>query len=147
MNAKKWILVVVSAAIARRYPVLWTAVLFAAVPVLLRAGSSPVGGVLLLPVGDAGIRCVPVIGAAVFVSSLLGLLKYGSRDELLAYVLWVVTFVSAAVLGIVMVEAFGPPRQWSGSLRLPGVVLLHCCAGTMLGVAIRAASLTSRRLH
>jgi hypothetical protein len=147
MNGKKWIFAAFSAATARRYPVLWTAVLFATVPVLLRAGSSPVGGVLMLTVGHTGLRCVPFMGVAVFVSSLVGLLKYGSRDELLAYVLWVVTFVSAAVLGIVMVEAFGSPRQWSGSLRLPGVVLLHYCAGTMLGLVIRAASLTNRRLH
>lgn len=138
-------LAAVSAATARRYPVLWTAVLFAAMPVLLRAASSPIAGVLLLTVGEAAIRCVPLLGASVFLSSLVGFLKYGSLDEVLAYTLWVVTFVSTAVLGIVMLEAFSPPRQWSGSLLLPGVVLLHCCAGMMLGVCIRVASLSRRK--
>lgn len=137
----------VSATTARRYPVLWTAVFFALIPVLLRAGSSPVGGVLRLTIGDSGVRCVPFIGAAVFVSSLFGFIKYGSRAELLAYALWVVTFISTAVLGIVMLEAFSPPGQWSGSLLLPGVVVLHSCAGTMLGVVIRVARHTSRLMR
>jgi hypothetical protein len=140
-------LAAVSATAARRYPVLWTAVLFAVIPVLLRAGSSPVAGVLRLTVGDVGVRCVPFIGAAVFVSSLVGFLKYGSRNELLAYALWMLTFVSTAVLGIVMLEAFSPPRQWSGSLLLPGVVVLHSCAGTMLGAVIRIASFSNRKLR
>lgn len=110
--------------------------LLAVVPVLLRAGSAPTGGVLFLTVGSWGIRCVPLMGAAVLVSSFVGFLKYGSRADLPAYGLWVLTFVSVAILGIVMFEAFSLPCQWSGSLQLPGVVLITCAAGTLAGAAV-----------
>ncbi|PTR33832.1 hypothetical protein C8J98_10217 [Luteibacter sp. OK325] len=127
----------VSAAMVRRYPAPWTALTFAAVPVLLRCVSSHVGGALLLCVGHDGFRSTLVVGAAVFALSFVGFLKYSSRAELLAYALWVVTFLSVAVLGIVMFEAFGPPEQWSGSLSLPAMVVMSCCAGVISGAVLR----------
>jgi hypothetical protein len=142
---KKSMIAAVSAAMVRRYPAPWTALTFAAVPVLLRCVSSHVGGALLLCVGHDGFRSTVVVGAAVFALSFVGFLKYSSRAELLAYALWLVTFLSVAVLGIVMFEAFGPPEQWSGSLSLPAMVLLSCCAGVLSGAAIRGALLCRSR--
>jgi len=138
MNGKNWLLAAVSATLTRRYPAPWTALLFAALPVLLRFGSAQVGGSLLLCVGDEGVRCAPFIGAAAFLASLIGFLKYGSRGDALAYGLWVVTFLSVAVLGIVMFEAFSAPEQWSGSLALPGIVVLGSGAGIAVGACLRA---------
>lgn len=138
---KKSMIAAVSAALVRRYPAPWTALVFAAVPVLLRCVSLHVEGALLLCVGHDGYRSTPVVGAAVFALSVVGFLKYSSRAEFLAYVLWLATFLSVAVLGIVMFEAFGPPEQWSGSLSLPAWVALSCCAGVISGAALRCALL------
>lgn len=138
MNGKNWLLAAVSASMTRRYPAPWTALLFATLPVLLRFGSAQVGGSLLLCVGDEGVRCAPVIGAAAFLASVIGFLKYASRGEALAYGLWVVTFLSVAVLGIVMFEAFSAPEQWSGSLMLPGIVVLGSGAGMVFGACLVA---------
>jgi hypothetical protein len=137
---KKFVLTAVSAVSAKRYPVPWTAVLFAVLPVFLRVGSSYGNGTLLFTFAGMGVRAVPFMEAAVFLASLVGFLKYGSRGHVLAYALWVVTFLSVAVLGIVMFEAFSQPWEWSGSLLLPGGVVLSCCAGMMSGAGIRIAS-------
>src|ERR1700754_3493257 len=108
MNRKKWISGAMSVATARRYPALWTAVTFAGVPVLLRCGSSLAEGALLLVLGQVSIEAVPLMAIAAFVPGMVGFLKYGSRSHVLAYALWVATFLSVAVLGIVMFEAFSP---------------------------------------
>jgi hypothetical protein len=136
---KKSMTAAVPVAMARRYPAPWTALLFAAVPVLLRCVSSYDEGALLLCVGHDGFRSGPIVGTVVFALSFFGFLRYGSRAELLAYVLWVVTFLSVAVLGIVMFEAFGPPEQWSGSLSLPAMIVLSCSAGVISGAALKIA--------
>lgn len=120
----------------RRYPVLWTATLFAAVPVLLRSASSLVERRLLLALGDVEIECAPFIASAAFLPGVVGFLKYGSRGHVLAYALWVATFLSAAVLGIVMFEAFSPPGEWSGSLALPVLVVKHCFIGVAVGAVV-----------
>jgi hypothetical protein len=136
---KKSMIAAVSAALVRRYPAPWTAPMFAAVPVLLRCVSSYDGGSLLLCVGHDGFRSSPIVGAAVFALSFVGFLKYSSRTEFLAYVLWLATFLSVTLLGIVMFEAFGPPEQWSGSLSLPATVLLGSSAGVTAGALFKAA--------
>jgi hypothetical protein len=136
---KKPVFTAISVACAKRYPPLWTAVLFAVLPVLLRVGSSYGNGTLLFTFADTGVRTVPFIEAAVFVSGLVGFLKYGSHEHVLAYALWVAAFLSVAVLGIVMFEAFSPLGEWSGSLLLPGVVALSCGAGMVSGAGIRIA--------
>jgi hypothetical protein len=136
---KKPVFTAISVACAKRYPPLWTAVLFAVLPVLLRVGSSYGNGTLLFTFAGMGVRAVPFMEVAVFLASLVGFLKYGSHGHVLAYALWVVTFLSVAVLGIVMFEAFSPPWEWSGSLLLPAVVALSCCAGMMSGAGIRVA--------
>lgn len=146
MNGKNWILAAVSAALVRRYPAPWTALMFAAVPVLLRCVSFYAEGALLLCVGHDGFRSTPVVGAAVFALSFVGFLKYGSRTELLAFALWLLTFLSVTVLGIVMFEAFGPPAQWSGSLSLPSMVALTCGTGVLAGAALRTVLFCSRRI-
>jgi hypothetical protein len=146
MNWKKWIHTAASIAMARRYPVPWTAALFAAVPVLLRSASSLVEGGFLLDLGDMDIPCAPFIGSAGFAPGVIGFLKYGSRDHLLAYILWLVTFLSVAVLGIVMFEAFSPPREWSGSLALPRLIAESCCVGVMVGAALGRTPSYRRRI-
>jgi len=134
---KKSMTAAISVAMMRRYPAPWTALLFAVVPVLLRCVSSYDEGALLLCVGHDGFRSGPIVGAAVFALSFVGFLRYGSRAEVLAYVLWVVTFLSVAVLGIVLFEAFAPPEQWSGSLSLPATVAMSCAAGVLSGGALK----------
>ena len=146
MNWKKWTSVAASTATARRYPVLWTATLFAAVPVLLRSASSLVERRLLLALGDAEFECAPFIASAAFVPGVIGFLKYGSRGHVLAYALWVVTFLSVAVLGIVMFEAFSPPREWSGSLALPALIVKHCFIGIVAGAAMLRIPWYRRRI-
>ncbi|WP_213947650.1 hypothetical protein [Luteibacter sp. dw_328] len=141
---KKSMIAAVSAALVRRYPAPWTALMFAVVPVLLRCVSSYDGGALLVCVGHDGFRSAPAVGAVVFALSFVGFLKYSSLTDLLAYALWLVTFLSVAILGIVMFEAFGPPEQWSGSLSLPATVVLSCCAGVISGALLRAAFLFCR---
>ena len=126
MNSKK----------GKSYPVLGTAVLFAAFPVLARMGSSYVEGQLLMDTVCRGVRSMPVMALVVFLPSVVGFLKYASRSHLLAYALWVATYLSVAVLGIVMFEAFSPPRQWSGSLMLPSLVVLNCAAGILVGASV-----------
>lgn len=146
MNWKKWTSVAASTALARRYPVLWTATLFAAVPVLLRSASSLVERRLLLALGEVEIECAPFIASAAFVPGVVGFLKYGSRGHILAYALWLVTFLSAAVLGIVMFEAFSPPREWSGSLVLPALVVKHCFFGAVVGAIVLRIPWYRRRI-
>jgi hypothetical protein len=146
MNWNKWTSVAASTAMARRYPVLWTATLFAAVPVLLRSASSLVERRLLLALGDVEIECAPFIASAAFIPGVVGFLKYGSRGHVLAYVLWVVTFLSATVLGIVMFEAFSPPEEWSGSLALPALVVEHCFVGIVAGAAVQLIPWYRRRI-
>jgi hypothetical protein len=136
MNWKKWISTAASTAMARRYPVMWTATLFAAVPVLLRSASSWVEGGFLLDLGDVDIPSAPFIGSAGFAPGVIGFLKYSSRDHALAYALWILTFISFAAVGIVMFEAFSPPREWSGSLALPGLVAGSCSVGALVGAVV-----------
>jgi hypothetical protein len=133
MTWKKWIIAAASMAMARRFPVLWTAMFFGAVPLLMRSASSLVAGGLSLQWGATNFAAEPFIGSAAFVPGAIGFLKYSSRDHVLAYGLWVVTFLSVAIVGIVMLEAFSPPREWSGSLALPGLIICNCCAGALVG--------------
>jgi hypothetical protein len=146
MNGKKLIFAAASTALARRYPTLWTAALFATIPVLLRSGSSLAQGALLMAVGKLDVESAPFIASTAFVPGVVGILKYGSRGHVLAYTLWVATFLSVAVLGIVMFEAFSPPREWSGSLALPGLVVMHCCIGTALGAVVLQLPWYRRRI-
>lgn len=145
MNGNKWTSAAVSAVTARSYPKLWTAVLFAAVPVLLRAGSSLLEGALLLCVGRSGFESAVLIAVVAFVAGVVGLVKHGSRQHVLAYVLWLATFLSVAVLGILMFEAFSPPQEWSGSLALPRLIVFSCCGGVLAGLAIRQVPWYRRR--
>jgi hypothetical protein len=145
MNWKKWMLATVSTVMARRYPVLWTAAFFAAIPALLRSASTLSGGVLLLVLGRSEVESAPLIALAAFAPGAIGVLKYGSRAHVLACMLWVATFLSVAVLGIVMFEAFSPPWQWSGSFTLPGLVVGSCGVGVMGGAIVLQAPWYRRR--
>jgi hypothetical protein len=145
MRGKKWIATAVTVVGARHYPVLRAAVLFAMLPVLARMGSSYVEGELLLNTGHTGVRSMPVMSMAVFLPSLVGFVKYASRSHVLAYALWLTTYLSVAVLGIVMFEAFSPPHQWSGSLFLPGLVVVNCCSGTIGGAGLMWMASVRRR--
>jgi hypothetical protein len=119
---------------------------FGTVPLLMRSASSLVEGGFSLQFGLANVAAEPFIGSAAFVPGAIGFLKYSSRDHVLAYGLWVVTFLSVAIVGIVMLEAFSPPREWSGSLELPGLIIRNCCAGASVGAIILRIRWYRRRI-
>jgi hypothetical protein len=146
MNLKKWLFAAASTAMARRYPVWWTALIFAVIPLLLRSASSLGEGGLSLQLGGLVIPSSPFIGSVAFASGLTGLVKYGSSEHVLAYGLWVVTFLCVAIVGIVMFEAFSPPREWSGSLALPALIVTSCGAGALVGAIVLRIRRYRRRI-